>query len=98
MLNIARQRWRSRLGLILFLAGQAFSTAHACEHGPDPHEHEGVPCLAILGFENDDLVPAADLAAPTFGASAEQVVETARPVILARPRAFKPPATGPPSI
>jgi hypothetical protein len=98
MLKIAGHRWRLKLGILLFLAGQLFSAAHALEFGPTPHEHDGVLCLAIHSFELDDLVPAADPTAPAFGPSVALILETASPAGLLRPRGLLPPATGPPSL
>ena len=35
---------------------QAYSLAHAAEHGDEPHEHEGVECELTV-FATEDMVP-----------------------------------------
>lgn len=86
------------LGVILFLVGQLFSLAHASEFGSDPHEHNGVACVAILTDEHDGLTPATNLNAVGFNLR----TFTPSPILglppLVQPRATRPPATGPPSI
>ena len=95
---ITRHNWVLRLGLVLLLAGQVFSVAHASEFGRTPHEHDGVACIAILTDEPEGLVPTANLTASEFIAL---VADVPRPAIEAPPkclRSIRPPATGPPSI
>ena len=89
--------WSSRLGLALLLLSQLVATAHASEFGSTRHEHDGVVCLAILNDEQDELVPATDLAAPVFNTRAASVCAIMRPALTEYPRSIWPPATGPPS-
>ena len=98
MLRIAQHKWTLRLGMVLFLAGQALSVAHASEFGHEPHEHNGVACVAILTDEPDGLVPAASLSAPKLTALAFVAAQPGRQARLGRPHAVRPPPTGPPSV
>ena len=98
MLLITRHNWVLRLGLVLLLAGQVFSVAHASEHGPIPHEHDGIACIAILTDEQDGLVPTANLTASVFIALVTSVHQAAKDAPLKRLRSILPPPTGPPSI
>jgi len=84
--------------MLLFLAGQAVSIAHASESGGLPHEHNGVACFAILTDEQDGLVPAADPAAPAFVAWVAHAPQAAKQAPLKRMRSIRPPPKGPPSI
>lgn len=98
MSSIARHNWILKLGVVLFLAGQTISVAHASEFGSLPHEHNGVACIAILADEQEGLVPAANLTAPIFVAAASAATQSARQAPLKRLRLIRPPPTGPPSI
>ena len=75
---ITRHNWVLRLGLVLLLAGQVFSVAHASEFGRAPHEHDGVLCVAILTDEQEGLVPTANLKASAFIALVAAVPQSAR--------------------
>ena len=94
----AKHNWKLKLGILLFLIGQAFSLAHASEYGSTPHDHDGVACVGVLTDEHDLLVPSAKLAVPAVNATASKAIPTGRTLLLKRQRAFQPPATGPPSI
>lgn len=98
MSPITQHHWIPRLGIALFLIGQAFSVAHASEFGTDHHEHNGVACFAILNDEQEGLVPAANLTASTFIAWISAAPQSARPAPLKRQHSIRPPPTGPPSI
>ena len=91
-------KWKFTLGVILFLTGQAFSLAHAAEFSSLPHDHDGVTCVAILNDEQDGLIPAAACVLPTGNYFAASKLTTPSASPLLRLRAFRPPATGPPSI
>ena len=94
----AKHNWKLKLGILLFLIGQAVSFAHASEHGSIPHDHDGVACIGILSDENDLLVLNTGLSAPVVYAIAANTDPVRRVLNLACPYAFQPPATGPPSI
>ena len=94
----AKHNWKLKLGILLFLIGQAFSLAHASEHGSAPHAHDGVACVGVLTDEHDLLIPRAGLAAPAVNAIASKAIATGRTLFPKRARALQPPATGPPSI
>ncbi|XOV82889.1 MAG: hypothetical protein ACFHXK_18780 [bacterium] len=84
--------------LALFLIGQAFASAHAIEFGNQPHEHDGVVCVAILNDELDDLLATNQLV--TDSCEPDQAAAFCLPPqnLFSRNFATKPPATGPPSI
>ncbi len=91
-----RHNWILRLGTALFLAGQALSIAHASEFGSDPHEHNGVACLAILTDEQDGIVASAHPAASASVASASATPQPKRQAPRERAHSILPPPTGPP--
>ena len=93
---ITRHNWVLRLGLVLLLAGQVFSVAHASEFGRAPHEHDGVLCVAVLTDEPEGLVPTANLTASEFIALVADVPRPAREAPPKCLRSIRPPATGPP--
>lgn len=98
MSTTIQRNWKFKLGILFFLVGQLFSIAHASEHGPDTHEHNGVVCLAILSDEQDALVPSADQIKLFFVASGSRATDTIRQAPLKHLRAIRPPPTGPPLI
>jgi len=87
-----------RLAIVLFLAGQALSIAHASEFGADPHEHNGVACLAILTDEPDGLLPSANPAASTPLALVSAAPQSGSCAAQRRIHSVRPPPTGPPAI
>ena len=93
-----QNNWKLHLGIILFLAGQVFSIAHASEFGSDSHEHNGVVCVAILNDEPEALVSAKPATTPTFKNGASNARPALQPAYFQHLRAIRPPATGPPSI
>lgn len=95
---IAQHNWILKLGVVLFLAGQTISIAHASEFGSLPHEHNDVACIAVLTDVQEGLVPTANLTAPMFVAAASAATQSARQAPLKRLRLIRPPPTGPPSI
>ena len=98
MSPIAQHNRIAKLAIALFLAGQAFSVAHASEFGTEPHVHNGVVCLAILTDEQEGLVASANLTAATFLAWIPAAPQSARQAPLERLHSIRPPPTGPPSI
>ena len=81
--------------LALLLIAQLCIAAHAAEHGPGQHSHEGVACL--YGITNDDDGAVPPLFAPPQAAVVLRTVRLADPVsILPGSEALLPPATGPP--
>jgi len=94
----AKHSWKLTLGILLLLIGQAFSLAHASEHGSVPHDHDGVACVGVLNDEHDLLASSATPAAPAVNATASKAIPAGRILLLKRARALQPPATGPPSI
>lgn len=95
---INQHKWITWLGIVLFLAGQTLSIAHASEFGPGPHEHNGVACFAILNDEQDGIDAAANAAAPTFIALVSTTVQPTKQALPKRLLSLRPPPTGPPSI
>ena len=95
---ITQHNWIPRLGIVLFLAGQAHSIAHATEFGPGPHEHDGVVCLAILNDEQEDLVAAANVATSMFMAVVSATFQSTKQALPKRQRSIRPPPTGPPLV
>ena len=91
-----RCNWKLYAGIFLFVVGQAFSIAHAAEYGSEPHEHNGVACLAVLHDELDDDVPAGGLAAPQVYGTTACGMQDASPSSVRHTYALQPPATGPP--
>ncbi|MCI5048457.1 MAG: hypothetical protein MRY59_13230 [Aquisalinus sp.] len=54
---------------VLLVAMQSVSSAHALQHGDEPHDHDGVPCaVSILADRNVDLLPQDNVSflAPVF--------------------------------
>ncbi len=98
MPRISVHRRMLKLGMALFLTGQVVAVAHAAEHGPDPHEHGGIVCSAILNDEQEGIVPIACLTASPVIASVFDGPRSARQAPPERPRSVRPPPTGPPSI
>lgn len=98
MLKIISHDRILKLGIALFLVGQLFSVAHASEFGPAPHEHNGVACIAILGDEQDALIPTSSLVEPIFVFFPTAITRTAREGHLDLIRAIRPPPTGPPAV
>ena len=82
--------------LIVWL--QAFSLAHAAEHGDEPHEHDGVECeLTLFTSEDTVILPsgvASDFAPPT---PAIQVRDFGTLDTRTWPPERGPPPRGPPS-
>ena len=93
-----KHKWKLTFAIGLFLIGQAFSIAHAAEHGSGSHDHNGVACAGVLTDDQDCLTPTKGLDTPLFFSSTSSTLhcQTAQP--LQRLRALRPPATGPPSI
>ena len=98
MSRITQHNRIAKLAIVLFLAGQVFSVAHASEHGTEPHAHNGVVCLAVLTDEQDGLVPSANLTASTFLAWVPAAPLSTPQAPLERQHSIRPPPTGPPSI
>lgn len=98
MPSATQRNWTWKVGIVLFLAGHLFSIAHASEHGPAPHEHDGVVCTAILNDGQEGLVPAGNAAACVVVLAVSPAPGAARVVPVERPRTIRPPPTGPPSI
>jgi len=97
MMRITQHKWLPRLGLALFLAGQALFIAHASEFGPGHHEHDGVACFAILNDEQEAPVAAANGVAATFVAWISATLQSTNQALPTRLLSIRPPPTGPPS-
>ena len=79
----------------MFLVGQLLSVAHALEFGPEPHEHHGASCVALL--LDDPFVPSGSLSPGIeFRGASSDIVPPARQRHSSPPAAFQPPPTGPP--
>gem|GEM_PF-2325727 len=92
------RRSRTAFAIALFLIGQAFVTAHAIEHGNQPHEHNGIQCLAALNDGPKDLLPANEWVAPYLFLDESESLSFLNAAPVVSHFALKPPATGPPSI
>lgn len=98
MSRTTENSWNVKLGIVVFLAAQLFSVAHATEFGAAPHEHDGFVCLASLSEGQDDLVVATQLAAPQSVEQSALIIRLVEQEVAIRLRSVRPPSTGPPSI
>lgn len=87
---------RTLIALALFLIGQAFVSAHAIAYGTEPHEHNGVICLAALKDEQEGLPPSDQLVSLSVVLHESEPASLPKPALFSKNLKFKPPATGPP--
>ena len=82
----------------LLLLGQGLGVLHAAEFGADSHDHDDVPCSALLHEDLDTPIATRRGTWPAFGyGPANQAPILVQGDTVCAPIA-QPPATGPPSI
>ena len=92
------QSWQSSLAILLFLVGQAVWAGQAVDCGPEPHEHHGVSCVAILTAELEEQDANTSLHPITTAAISVQKRTFPASAAWLTPNALRPPTTGPPAI
>lgn len=86
------------LTLALLLTSQSFASAHAFEYGPEPHQHHGAVCLAIVNDPDDSPLPADHSVFARFVPYTTESCALASRVPGQKSATLQPPATGPPAV
>lgn len=89
---------RTLLAIALILVGQWFVSAHALEHGSEPHEHNGIVCSVTQNNEDDEPVPNQQRIVSDFVVNEGQYRCLPSEVLIAKNFAVGPPPTGPPPL
>ena len=90
--------WRNALAVALVLIGQMCVTAHAVELGSEPHEHNGIVCLALLSDEQDDVLPTKQCLTPRLKPTESASCSVSIQILPTKHLAIRPPSTGPPTV
>ena len=97
-LRLDVRKFKPALILALFLMGQIAVFGHAIEFGTEPHEHNGIACLAVLTDEQECQLSPAQWVRLSLVPSEPESFPLPNQSEVTKQLAIRPPPTGPPSV